>query len=173
VSCLRVYWRSRIPPKGRIGGRVARNCWSGGSAGSMCSVCPATACVGAKVEAGSCPAAFAGDYGELTLPCWNLWRNQPTCRWKLALRGRKGHAGHERCAEGAKEERSWAESKKGMDRENREEMREEVPVRKREIKSREKGRKQTARGRGTGDPLHTLGLADITRHTQERNPRGR
>jgi hypothetical protein len=52
-------------------------------------------------------------------------------------------------------------------------MREEVPVRKREIKSREKGRKQTARGRGTGDPLHTLGLADITRHTQERNPRGR
>ena len=28
-------------------------------------------------------------------------------------------------------------------------------------------------GRGTGDPLHTLGLADITRHALERDPGGR
>jgi hypothetical protein len=63
-------------------GKEARNCWVGGGGGSVCSVCPASACVGAKVETGSCPAAFAGDFGELTLPCW---RNRPSCRWTLAL----------------------------------------------------------------------------------------
>ena len=52
-------------------GRAARSCWAGGSGGSMCSVCPASACVGAKVEAGSCPAAFekgSGASTSFTLP---------------------------------------------------------------------------------------------------------
>ena len=60
-----------------------------------------------------------------------------------------------------------------MDRENREETREEVPVKKRGRKARGKGRKQTARERRTGVPLQTLGLADITRHALERDPGGR
>jgi hypothetical protein len=67
-------------------GREARNCWAGGSDGNMCSVCPASACIGAKVEAGSYPASFAGDCGESKLPCW---RNRPTCRWRLALEEEK------------------------------------------------------------------------------------
>ncbi len=65
-------------------GRAARSCWAGGSGGSMCSVCPGSACVGAKVEAGSCPAAFARlwSIGKFHAPCW---RNRRTCRWTLAL----------------------------------------------------------------------------------------
>ena len=55
--------------------------------------------------------------------------------------GRKGHAGHERCAKGAKEESSGAESEKGIDRENREEMREEVPVKKRGSRTWQKQQK--------------------------------
>jgi hypothetical protein len=60
-----------------------------------------------------------------------------------------------------------------MDRENREEMREKVPVRKRVRKARGKERKQKAMRRGTGDPLDTLGLADITRHSLEGDQGGR
>ena len=50
----------------------------------ICIVCPASACVGAKVEAGSCPAAFARlwSIGKFHAPCW---RNRRTCRWTLAL----------------------------------------------------------------------------------------
>ena len=55
-------------------GRAARNCWAGGSGGSMCSVCPASACIRAKVEAGSalpcssCPRfSLAGEIGPLAV----------------------------------------------------------------------------------------------------------
>jgi hypothetical protein len=85
--------RRRTEEKGNGGmgeGRAARNGWAGGSGGRMCSVCPASACVAAKVEAGFCPAAFAGDCGESTLPCSNLWRNRRTSRWTLALEEERG-----------------------------------------------------------------------------------
>ena len=49
----------------------------------------------------------------------------------------------------------------------------EVPLRKKGRKAWEKESTHKARERGTGDPPHTLGLADITRHTLERDPGGR
>ena len=68
--------------KGEQPGIVGRQSCQFISGGSMCSVCPASAGVGANVETCSCLAAFARVCGELTLPCW---RNRPTCRWTLAL----------------------------------------------------------------------------------------
>jgi hypothetical protein len=97
----------------------------------MCSVCPASACIGAKVEAGSYPASFAGDCGESKLPCW---RNRPTCRWRLALEEEK------RKETGQRVRKGWIE-KTG------EEMREKELIRKRGRKARGKGRKQRRRER--------------------------
>jgi hypothetical protein len=80
--------RRRTEEKGNGGmgkGRSTRNCWASELSvhrgGSMCSVCPASPCVGAKVEACSCLAAFAGDCGESTLPCWRN-RCDSTCKEK-------------------------------------------------------------------------------------------
>ena len=101
--------------------RAARNCWARGSGGNMCSVCPASACIGAKVQA--------------------LWRVDAPLLEKPA------HLSLETSAGGRKEERSGAESEEGRIEKTGEERREKVLVRKRGRKAREKGRKQRRRGR--------------------------